>query len=100
MGDFVSGDFRREGMGAPGIGDSPPQLTASRPVPSSQGSRCTNLRDFFGQRRRSEQVSGMRYPERNRPAGSFSLQTRGEAVPLLMHGSGKRESVHGKGSGG
>ena len=50
MGDFVSGDFRREGMGAPGIGDTPPHLTASRPVPCSKGSRCTNLRDFFGQR--------------------------------------------------
>ena len=38
MGDFVSGDFRREGMGAPGIGDSPAHLTASRPVPSP--TRC------------------------------------------------------------
>ena len=48
--DLVSGDFRREGMGAPGIGDTPPHLTASRPVPCSQGSRCTNLRDFVERR--------------------------------------------------
>ena len=82
MGDFVSGDFRREGMGAPGIGDTPPHLTASRPVPSSKGSRCTNLRDFLGQRGGgSEQVSGMRYPECDRLAGSFSLQTRGKPYP-------------------
>jgi hypothetical protein len=46
MGDFVSGDVRREGMGALGIGDTPPHLTASRPVPCSQGSRCTNYGNF------------------------------------------------------
>ena len=55
MGDFVSGDFRREGMGAPGIGDSPAQLTASRPVPCSDcvfrgGNRDerTRFRTTFG----------------------------------------------------
>ena len=46
MGGFVSGDFRRDGMGAPGIGDSPADLTASRPVPSF-GAYCdANSRAF------------------------------------------------------
>lgn len=42
MGDFVSGDFRREGMGAPGIGDTPPHLTASRPVPALPPWSCAS----------------------------------------------------------
>jgi len=33
-----------------GLATGPAQLTASRPVPCSKGSRCTNLRDFLGQR--------------------------------------------------
>lgn len=45
--DSVSGDFRRAGMGAPGIGDTPPHLTASRPVPCSKGSCCAVLRAFW-----------------------------------------------------
>ena len=47
MGDFVSGDFRREGMGAPGIGDSPAHLTASRPVPSFGCPYLANSRVFL-----------------------------------------------------
>ena len=47
IGDFVSGDFRREGMGAPGIGDSPPHLTASRPVPAHGRPYRWQLRAFW-----------------------------------------------------
>jgi len=35
MDDFVSGDFRREGIGAPGIGDSPAHQTVWPKVASS-----------------------------------------------------------------
>ena len=46
--DFVSGDFRREGMGAPReFDDSPAQLTASRPVPSFGRPCHANSRAFF-----------------------------------------------------
>ena len=68
IGDFVSGDFRREGMGAPGIGDSPAHLTASRPVPSFRRPYPANLRVFLrSAANRGAHFSGMRYPERNRP---------------------------------
>lgn len=46
VGDIVSGDFRREGMGAPGVGDSPAHLTASRPVPFFGRGYHANLRLF------------------------------------------------------
>lgn len=49
IGDFVSGGFRREGIGTPRWRQAGP-TDASRPVPCSKGSRCTNLWDFVGQR--------------------------------------------------
>src|SRR6185295_786657 len=46
-GDFVSGGFRREGMGLLGLATSPAQLTASRPVPSIGRLNLANSRDFL-----------------------------------------------------
>ena len=64
MGDFVSGDFRREGMGAPGVGDSPAHLTASRPVPSpSDAITFGNCGPSGVAPRAKDTHSGRRYPE-------------------------------------
>ena len=71
IGDFVSGGFRREGMGTPEIGDRPAQLTASRPVPPN---RPLFRRHFPGvlasDRTRGGRLSVIRHPERNRPGSN------------------------------
>jgi hypothetical protein len=65
-GDAVSGRFRREGMGAPGNGDTPPPLTASRPMPSLWPQIPCEFAAFLEPALLAGgTVSGMPYPERN-----------------------------------
>ena len=73
IGDFVSGGFRREGMGAPGIGDSP---AATDCFTASAIDRCPfalgNSELSCVAARLRVPVSGMPYPERDLAGNSYS----------------------------